>query len=83
MPFVASRGSHAPGHIREAFRDWVENGKHGKPTIDDEPIERAWLIGQLWNVSDIMPSGLCDDLDLRAGSTYAQGVRALAAEPES
>ena len=31
----------------------------------------AWLLGQLWNCRDIMPSTLCADLGMREGSTYA------------
>jgi hypothetical protein len=36
-----------------------------------------WLVGQLWNCSDVMPGSLCDDLDLRQGSTYAVAARKL------
>ncbi len=43
--------------------------------------ERArWLLGQLWNCTDIMPSDLCQSLDLPPGSTYAQAVRRLKAD---
>ncbi|MEK7996030.1 MAG: hypothetical protein AAB403_19695 [Planctomycetota bacterium] len=45
--------------------------------------ERArWLIGQLWNCSDIMPSDLCSTLEMPEGSTYAQAVRKLRADLE-
>jgi hypothetical protein len=36
-----------------------------------------WLIGQLWNCTDYMPSALCYTLDVPPGSTYAIGVRNL------
>ena len=36
-----------------------------------------WLVGQLWNCSDVMPGSLCDDLDLDRGSTYAVAARNL------
>jgi hypothetical protein len=40
------------------------------------PKERGrWLIGQLWNCTDIMPSNLCSNLDLPSGSTFAKGAR--------
>lgn len=38
-----------------------------------------WLLGQLWNCSDIMPGSLCDDLELRHGRTYAVAARELKA----
>jgi hypothetical protein len=41
-----------------------------------------WLIGQLWNCTDIMPSVYCDILELNLGSTYAMAVRKLRAEME-
>jgi hypothetical protein len=46
------------------------------------PRERGfWLLGQLWNCTDIMPSVLCDTLDIRSGDgTYAQGARKLKTE---
>ena len=32
-----------------------------------------WLMGKLWNCCDVIPESLCDELDLRRGSTYAVG----------
>jgi len=75
--YHANRGGHAPGHLRGAFAEWAEEGLRGAPRIDEDPIDTRWLIGQLWNCTDVMPSGLCGDLDLNAGSSYAQGVRSL------
>ena len=46
-------------------------------------VERGrWLIGQLWNCTDILPclAGSDDFIDLPAGSTYATAVRKLRAE---
>jgi hypothetical protein len=34
-----------------------------------------WLTDQLWDCTDLMPSWLCADLDLRQGSTYASYLR--------
>jgi len=88
-----ARGGHAPGHLRNAFCDWweyhcylddreydcdldylddlVSVGDYG----DRRPVR--WLVGRLWNCTDIMPGDICNDLDLAPGSTYAQGVRRL------
>jgi hypothetical protein len=41
-------------------------------------IRRAmWLLGQLHNCSDIMPSVLCCQLELPCGTTYARAARKL------
>jgi hypothetical protein len=47
--------------------------------IDGEPVDLEWLIGQLWNCTDIMPSGYDDiyGLDLESNCTYAQAVRKI------
>lgn len=73
-----SRGGHAPGHIRERFSDWLEAGQPEQfENRDERVLTRDQILGQLWNCTDIMPSDMCGDLDLPAGSTYAQGVRDL------
>jgi len=82
-----ARGGHAPGHLRDAFCDWrqfpcdlddlVSIGDYG----DRRPVR--WLLGRLWNCTDIMPGDVCSDLDLASGSTYAQGVREVAREEHS
>jgi hypothetical protein len=64
---------------RDEFRDLVDehaSDSSFKPLQSDERLRP--LIGSLWNCTDIMPSDLCDALDLHLGSTYAQGVRSLA-----
>jgi hypothetical protein len=74
---------HAPGHLRDAFEEWVE-ARMSPPEVevgwDGRPRPIRWLLGQLWNCSDIMPSWLCDELGMPAGSTYAQAVRSLWAD---
>jgi hypothetical protein len=74
MKFNPARGGHAPGHLRDWFCALV---------IDDEtPAEMigvgrdvAWLVGQLWDCTDVMPRAACATLDLPDGSTYAMGAR--------
>jgi hypothetical protein len=81
-------GGHAPGHLRAAFTDWVEQRTVAPEDddlqtayIDNEPRSIRWLIGMLWNCTDTLPSGYCDDLDLPRGSTYAQAVRDVTHDP--
>jgi len=77
------RSGHAPGHLREAFDEWVEAGADAKTVTvgyAEAVMPTAWLLGQLWNCRDIMPSTLCADLDMRQGSTYGMAVRRVKAE---
>lgn len=78
---------HAPGHLREAFAIWVDEGCSA-PLVDvdadgnhifydEKPRSIRWLMGQLWHCSDIMPRDLCDELDMERGSTYAMAVHRL------
>jgi transcriptional regulator with XRE-family HTH domain len=77
MPrYNAGRGGHAPGHLREWFTDYIETGKISEE-MDEKALTLDWLYGQLWNCCDIMPSGLCQELDMPLGSTYARAVRSL------
>jgi len=87
-----ARGGHAPGHLRNAFCDWWEypcglDDRRQCPCDLDELVSIGdygdrrpvrWLVGRLWNCTDIMPGDICNDLDLAPGSTYAQGVRRIA-----
>src|SRR2546428_8828536 len=81
------RTMHAPGYLRDAFADWVEEGMPseveaegpGHFFYDGEPHSARWLLGQLSHCSDIMPWLLCDDLGLPQGSTYAEAVRTVMA----
>ena len=83
MSYTAARGGHAPGHLREAFTEWVEAGCDADGiTVEigyvEKPKPVRWIVGQLWNCTDVMPAYVCETLDLRRGSTYATGVRSLA-----
>ena len=43
------------------------------------PKQRArWLLGQLWQCTDIAPATTCCDVDLPPGSSFAKLARALA-----
>ena len=36
-----------------------------------------WLIFRLWKCTDIVPPFFCEQLAMKSGSTYAQGVRSV------
>jgi len=79
MKYKPNRGGHAPGFLRDAFQEWVEEGDQEIKTviIDDEEKPLNWLLGQLWNCTDILPGCDCMLLDIPSGSTYAQAVRSI------
>ena len=82
MPkYHPTRGGHAPGHVREAFQDAIDgDGTLAEyVVIDDTPRPLTWLVGQLWNCTDIVPSATCWSLDMPQGSTYAQAARVVKA----
>jgi hypothetical protein len=62
--YQAARGGHAPGHLREAFLEWLQESIHGSTSepfpamveVGDEPRPITWLLGQLWHCSDTLPS---------------------------
>jgi hypothetical protein len=71
---------HKPGHLREAFQDYLDSDLSASEfTMDDAGEERTlnWLLGQLWNCTDVLPAAYCDQLDICKGSTYAQAVRCM------
>ncbi len=77
MKYKPNRGGHAPGFLRDAFQEWVEEEDQEKNTviIDDEEKPLLWLCGQLWNCTDVLPGPDCYMLDVPCGSTYAQAAR--------
>jgi hypothetical protein len=82
--FVASRGGHAPGHLRAMFLAFVETGEVPVEELfdpsgiaDRDPVN--WLCGQLWNCSDQMPA--CGRSELGGTvNTYAQAARLVRAQ---
>jgi hypothetical protein len=81
MAFDPRRGRHAPGHIRQAFDDWVENGMLDHDVraevFDDGPKPLRWLLGQLHNCTDILPgkivSALVSGGEVRLGMRRSYG----------
>lgn len=83
MRYQPNRGGHAPGYLRDAISDWLDSGgTDNTVAVGDDQVKKPirWVIGQLWNCTDIMGSSLCDDIEVPPGSTYARGVRKLAGE---
>lgn len=78
------RGGHAPGDIRaalfeavEAYEIWEDNTPEPVIEIRGQSLPISRVCGMLWNCTDIMPWLTCSALELRHGSTYAQGARHL------
>jgi hypothetical protein len=75
---------HYGGHLREALSEWVCDGMPATATAERRyedvhgPAEK--LLGLMTQCTDIMPSYLCDELDIEPGSTYARAAQRLLAE---
>jgi hypothetical protein len=97
--FSANRGGHAPGHLRDALLEALEETwRESRPWWEALAIEffdsskqiwwdqttacerGAWLLGQLWNCTDIVSGHFWVPVDLPRGRTFARLVRALKAE---
>ena len=73
---------HVGGHLRDAFLDTVHEREGDIWDLNpDTPVEGehrgqelTWgrLLGLLWNCTDCVPGGCCEDLEFPQGSTYAQ-----------
>lgn len=66
MPYSAQLGGHAPGHLREAFLEWLNDPEQHQVDVGwyegRKPVR--WLARQLWNCSDALPA--CAYADVRA-----------------
>ena len=77
---------HLGNHLREPFLDYLEEIS-GHPQINynlKDQIEikgkkrtLEWIIGRLWNCTDIMPRSTLEYFDLTAGMKYSQFVRKM------
>lgn len=72
---------HYPGHLRDAFRAWVDEAMPDLATVQVNYRDELWpterLLGKMWHCSDIMPGRLREDLDMPLGSTYARAAQTL------
>src|SRR2546425_13271573 len=62
-------------HLREAFGDWVDCGMPPRPEVEGK-------LSQLLECSDIMSRFICDELNLRRGSTFGAAAQRLMAAME-
>jgi hypothetical protein len=66
-------------HLKITFYD----SKQQNSWTRTSPMGRArWVLGQLWNCTDVVPGYMCDNHDFPRGTTYAQVVRRLRKEIE-
>jgi hypothetical protein len=67
------------GVLDEEFgENHIWPGKHLVKWNGMSDRERGlWLTGKLWNDRGIMPSDLCNTIELPQGSSYARGARKL------
>ena len=63
------RHGHFPAVIREEFQELASQRDQWTSARMME------LTGRLWNCTDTVPAGTCDDLDIRKGSSYASACR--------
>ena len=89
MSYQPNRGGHAPGHLREAFVEWLDDPQQTEVVVgwNEERRRLSWLVGQLWNCTDILPSDVREQVNsLLLGepndfrNTYAAAVRRLKGE---
>ena len=83
MHYKPSRGGHAPGHLRDALLEYLDEGSDLDTVVvgeEERIVPLRWLVGQLWNCTDVLPQEYCAMFDIRQGSTYAKAVRTIAAE---
>ena len=75
---------HQSTHLREALQQYLDSdgpAQEFRVEHDGEEKDIEWLLGQLWNCTDVLPGGYCDQLDILRGSTYAQAVRRIKERP--
>src|SRR6266540_3426576 len=75
MKYQPSIGGHAPHVLRDTLCEWIDQEWEEATEIEGEQRTIEWLIGQLWNCTDILPGESCDELGIPQGSTYGQAAR--------
>jgi hypothetical protein len=85
MKYYDSIIGHAPGHLRDALLDVVEQIYYQGEDVeivkvgwDEEPKPLQWLLGQLWNCTDFLPGDYGDLFDDRGVGTYGIAARQVA-----
>jgi hypothetical protein len=66
---------HIPDYLRSAFAEYIETGEDPVDVSHNgNALDELTLLTALARCTEIMPNSLCKDLDLPAGSSYAEGV---------
>jgi hypothetical protein len=69
------KSGHAPGHLRDAFLDAVDE------VMANRPVDRA-IFGRLWNCTDQLPWSTVEQVREMGATTgtYASAARVLMAQ---
>ena len=77
---------HVAPQLRRSFYDWVEAGMPPAASVEVDYEEEPWpaerLLGAMVHSSDIMPSGICEQLDIARGSSCGCAAQRLLVERE-
>lgn len=73
------RHGHAVGDLRGAFCDWVDD-PDAELNVHGQPVTIQWVLGQLWNCTDVLPGAMYSELEMTGQQTYAAAVRKIKAE---
>jgi hypothetical protein len=78
MSDKTKKGGHAPEHLKKAMDDHISKGAKGKTvTVEGKEQPVDWLLVELWDCTDLLPSSGCEALGMEQGSTYAMAARKL------
>jgi hypothetical protein len=85
MKYKASIGGHAPGHLRDAFLEYLEKRWWQEPTdetvnVGGEEKPLRWLLEQLWNCTDFLSRLDADMIDVDGISTFGIAAREIACQ---
>jgi hypothetical protein len=76
--------AHYPGHLREAFYNWLEQGRPPYAVVEVDYEPTSWtarqLLGRMAHCTDIMPADMCDQQGVRRGTTCAALAQRLLRE---
>jgi transcriptional regulator with XRE-family HTH domain len=69
--YQPARGGHAPGHLRDAFLQWLQDSLDRPDNaplpltveVGDREQPVSWLFGQLWNCTDALPRWEYDQIN--------------------
>jgi hypothetical protein len=75
---------HYPGHLRDAFVQWLDEGRPDTATVEVDYEPRQWaaerLLGRMVHCTDVLPGYAYDELGLDCRQTYGAVAQQLLAE---